>query len=419
MNRIPELDGLRALSVGLVIGCHYQAFAVLFGGLPRFGWVGVEVFFVLSGYLITTILLSLRHEPHAYRTFYARRVRRIFPPYLITVFLCFFFAFALTFHVDWKQLVLEVGFLRSFVHSRAVFLSAIHNIQTGSVPSVFKISALRILTPSHSQNLEFALGPTWSLSVEEWFYIIWAPLVLALGRRGIIAGSLTAVILGILLRWTSGVAGITWYTDFYCSFDQLSIGALLALWFNVRPQLAPQRRLLVDRLLSGVGIAALAGLCGILFRVRPFVGREIRDATIFGAAGITLIGIVVVTFIAYLLRASRGPSPLARLFRLPPLVWIGRRSYTIYLAHLPLYWVVCTVLGTTGGPTWTSALLALVLTIATAALSWAYIEEPLLRKRSLQPVPVHLSVPREIKQDRSRASRALTYGRDLIRKLSD
>src|ERR1035438_8597101 len=96
MQRIKELDGLRAIAILLVLGCHYQGFAPLLYGLPEFGWFGVDIFFVLSGYLITTILLGLRDQPKPYQTFYSRRAIRIFPPYFAA--LVPVFALGLIFH---------------------------------------------------------------------------------------------------------------------------------------------------------------------------------------------------------------------------------------------------------------------------------------------------------------------------------
>ncbi|HEX5284027.1 MAG TPA: acyltransferase family protein, partial [Bryocella sp.] len=86
MSRILELDGLRAIAILLVLGCHYPGFANRAKRLPEFGWVGVDIFFALSGYLITTILLGLRGRSAPYRTFYSRRAIRILPPYLAATF---------------------------------------------------------------------------------------------------------------------------------------------------------------------------------------------------------------------------------------------------------------------------------------------------------------------------------------------
>src|SRR4051812_43085856 len=84
-SRIRELDGLRAIAILVVIGCHYPLFARQLGGIPMFGWVGVDIFFVLSGYLITSVLLNLKGRTDAFKVFYKRRFLRILPPYLMAI----------------------------------------------------------------------------------------------------------------------------------------------------------------------------------------------------------------------------------------------------------------------------------------------------------------------------------------------
>src|ERR1700728_866051 len=81
VKRIPEIDGLRAVAIILVIGSHYDGFTRLLRDLPKFVWVRVGIFFVLSGFLITTVLLKLWGQDEPFKTFYARRIRRILPPY--------------------------------------------------------------------------------------------------------------------------------------------------------------------------------------------------------------------------------------------------------------------------------------------------------------------------------------------------
>ena len=82
-RRVPELDGIRGIAIILVIGCHYEVFARQLWGLPKFGWVGVDIFFILSGFLITSVLLNLRGQDHSFKAFYSRRFRRILPSYII------------------------------------------------------------------------------------------------------------------------------------------------------------------------------------------------------------------------------------------------------------------------------------------------------------------------------------------------
>ena len=80
MRRIRELDGLRAIAIILVLGCHYEGFSQRAWRIPELGWIGVDLFFCLSGYLITSILLGMRGRRTPYKTFYARRLTRIVPP---------------------------------------------------------------------------------------------------------------------------------------------------------------------------------------------------------------------------------------------------------------------------------------------------------------------------------------------------
>ena len=380
-ERVPELDGLRAVAIALVIGCHYKAFAASLDRLPEFGWFGVEIFFVLSGYLITTNLLALRGRPGAYRVFYSRRIRRIFPPYFLILAACTLVFAAFTARFNTQLILLQSGFLTAFVRSGTVLSSAVLAFRTHSCPPLLQRSSLLPLSPPgvELRTLHDALGATWSLSVEEWFYILWAPVVLAFGRKGIAAASVPAFVAGFVLRWINGTKGLVWYEDFFCRFDLLALGALLAIWLGFRngAKISIQRQ--GDRIVGILGVLGLTGLTAMLLYIQPIVGREIRDSSLFAAFGTICVGLISTCVISFLVLKTRGLSPFKWILRSKPLVWIGRRSYMIYLAHLPWYWIVCAMLGTTTRSSWTSAILSLVLTLATAALSWEYIERPLLR----------------------------------------
>lgn len=381
-GRISELDGLRALAIALVLGSHYPAVALRFFGLPEFGWVGVDIFFVLSGYLITTNLLALRGTGGAYRAFYARRIRRIFPPYFLAIAGTALFSFFFTFHLDVRTLLVEAGFLVSFLHTREIFEGAITSIQNNSVPILFHLPAR--LNPGPPgvvlRTLGDALAPTWSLSVEEWFYILWAPIVLAFGRWGVIVVAIQSLMIGFFLRWFSGIPGPIWYMDFFCRFDIIAIGALLALWLQFRKSASAIARRRGDLVFRGLGALSVICLAALLFGIRPVVAREIRDSSAFAAFGTPLIGVISASVVAFLVQRSSSGSPITRLFRSRIPVWIGQRSYTIYLVHLPWYWIVCSAIGATGRVSLTAAIAALSLTVLTAAASWRFIESPLLKR---------------------------------------
>jgi peptidoglycan/LPS O-acetylase OafA/YrhL len=381
-SRIPELDGIRAIAIALVIGCHYQAFAGSFHGLPEFGWAGVEIFFVLSGYLITTNLLALRGTSGAYRKFYLRRVRRIFPPYFLTVAACALFFLAFTFRLDLKTILLHAGFLPSFVHTGEILRRAATGLRDLDFPPLFHSSApLSTVTPGvepHSMNN--ALLAMWSLSVEEWFYILWAPIVLLFGRTGIIFAAIPALLVGFVLRWFNHAQGRIWYTEFFCRFDLLALGALVALWLYFRKSSSSLHGKRNERILWSFGLLSFLCLIVLVFYIRPVTGREIRDSALFAAFGTTLIGITVASIIAFLVLHGSQIRFLSRILGSQAAVWVGRRSYMIYLAHIPWYWVICAILGSASYSGWTAATCALALTLVTAALSWRYVEAPLLSR---------------------------------------
>ena len=121
-GRIPELDGIRAIAILLVIGCHYEGFSSLLWGLPAFGWVGVDIFFVLSGFLITSILVELRGTESPIKVFYIRRVLRIFPIYYLTIFLIAVISLACNehlIHIRWY--VSRFLYLQSIKDAPALF----------------------------------------------------------------------------------------------------------------------------------------------------------------------------------------------------------------------------------------------------------------------------------------------------------
>lgn len=148
LRRILELDGLRGIAILLVLGCHYPGFAGLFYRLPEFGWLGVDIFFALSGYLITTILLGLRDRSTPYRTFYSRRFIRILPPYIAASIVLFF----ITLHD-------APGWLRPFTVTQLLFLQAIPRTTRHFVLSVLQNPAFHLthlaplLTLAHSLPL--------------------------------------------------------------------------------------------------------------------------------------------------------------------------------------------------------------------------------------------------------------------------
>jgi peptidoglycan/LPS O-acetylase OafA/YrhL len=266
MRRIPSLDGLRAVSISLVILWHFNTASI--PGLWRidYGNLGVRVFFVISGFLITTLLLT---EESDLRTFYTRRIARIMPAY-------------------WLYFV-SVGLL----------------IPTGWVSAHYRdlLPAFFYLTDYVKVGL--ALGATWSLSVEEQFYLLW-PSMLRWGRRNAVWACVGTLAVAPLFRVLCDVG--LWPTNpryaFECVADALATGCLLAL---LRGKLL---EIPCVRFLPAVVLFALA-------LQPPQLGVDLL--------GIPLLNISIALFIDDVMRRPPG------WLNSRPLVWIGTLSYSLYL----------------------------------------------------------------------------------------
>jgi peptidoglycan/LPS O-acetylase OafA/YrhL len=214
------MDGVRGLAVLLVLTFHF-----LFGSqdisanalsgdilrkLSYVGWTGVDLFFVLSGFLITRILLNARSQKGYFRNFYARRVLRIFPLYYMT--LLFFLVVLPIFSTARQQEVAEQG-------SDQVYLWT----YTLNIATMFK--------PGYLKSMDF--GHFWSLCVEEHFYFFWPLLVWLLGSRGIRRMCPVLVVAAIACRTGLRLAGVHSTPIFYftpCRIDSLAMGAWVATY---------------------------------------------------------------------------------------------------------------------------------------------------------------------------------------------
>lgn len=294
----PDIDGLRALAVLAVVGFH--AFPGYFPG----GFLGVDVFFVISGYLITALLV--REHAHTgrinLRDFYARRVRRLFPALLLVVL-------ATVVCGAWLLFAHEFARIAKHVWASLFF---VENLLLASESGYFDVSAY-----------EKPLLHFWSLAVEEQFYIIWplAIIALAASRRyvplavgAIIAGSLGVTLLG----------GFSEAWLFYSPLTrawELGIGALLACWHAGYMEDSPQPQKSASTIVSLVALIALAA---VILRAS---GRMSHPG---------LITLVPVLATASLI--ATGPAAFAnrKLLSLKPAVWVGLISYPLYLWHWPL-----------------------------------------------------------------------------------
>ncbi|MFI8632521.1 acyltransferase family protein [Microbacterium sp. NPDC077663] len=341
--RLSGLDGLRAVAVLLVVVYH------LFPALPA-GFLGVDVFFVLSGFLITTLLLRERkaHGRIGLVDFWRRRARRLLPSIGVVVLV----AASLAWMVGGDILVGLGGQLLG----AATFSYNWVAVANGS--SYFG-GGLDSSAPELLRNL-------WSLAVEEQFYLLWPlllPLVLRLrrGRATVAVGLAAASAVVAVLLSGDGATRVYYGTDTH-AFGLL-LGVALAF---ARPA---ERGRGVPAVVGG---AALASIVALAF-VTPGDGVETFPGLLVAASVLTVVAIA---------GAVRPGSRLGRALDAAPLRWIGERSFGIYLWHWPLV-VILTVATTRSSPDVAVplevALLTLALTLLAAEVSFRFIEQPVRR----------------------------------------
>lgn len=307
---IPALDGLRGIAIILVIISHTTLYRPDEGldswiaAIPLFGWIGVDLFFILSGYLITGILLDSRDSQNYYSTFFARRALRIFPLYYLLLFI---------------GLVL------------LPLAPALHRVIVGPYPVPPTLPYWLYLTNFSIADRGMVHGwldVAWSLAIEEQFYIVWAIVVFLCSPRWL--GLVCAAILMIEpLSRTYAVAHGVEPEDIYVltffRLDGLAMGALLA-WAQRHGKLPASTRTMWLATVTGV-----AGLAAIIIDAGDSWWWNPRMQQI----GFSL---VVLTGAAMLIGAVTRPST-NRWPRLLSAGWLrafGKYSYCLYLIHLPV-----------------------------------------------------------------------------------
>jgi peptidoglycan/LPS O-acetylase OafA/YrhL len=337
----PGLDGLRAIAVAGVFVYHARI-----DWLPG-GFLGVDLFFVLSGYLITSLLLvewDARNRIDV-RRFWWRRVRRLLPALFVVVLAALVLA-AIFARGD-------LGPTRSDAISSLLYYTNWHLILANH--SYFA----RMGNPSLLQHL-------WSLAVEEQFYLVW-PLVLVaalvlLGRRRLpflviagIAGSAAAM--WLLYNPERDPSRVYYGTDTRAFL--LLMGILLALVWPV-----------FQRMRRGLPLLELFGVAGLVGTVLLF--RQMHDFSPTLYRGGDLAS--AFCFVVLIAAVAHPATGIGRALGVAPLRWVGERSYGIYLWHLPII-VLLAGVNARPGPGILAAEVAIVL--AAAALSFRYIEEPI------------------------------------------
>ncbi len=334
----PDIDGLRALAVIPVILFHAGL------GFPG-GYVGVDIFFVISGYLITSIIIrEIAKGEFTYRGFWERRIRRIFPPALLVTFVSVIFG-------AWALLP---DTFASLGKAGIAQLTMVANFYFWQQDGYF----------AGPSDLEPLLH-MWSLAVEEQFYFLFPILLVALVKRG--EGTTRKVLIAItLLSLIWSLYGVIHFqmATFYllpARAWELSIGSLLAI--------LPLRSLASSAARTAVALLGLALILWSIFAydlTTPFPGL---------AAVPPCLGTALLIY-----AHQGGPSPIGRLLSLAPVVFIGKISFSLYLWHWPLL-----VYGRHLSIQEMSPALRISLVAASfvlAILTWMFVETP-FRKRKI------------------------------------
>jgi peptidoglycan/LPS O-acetylase OafA/YrhL len=358
------LDGVRGLAILLVLVYHFtlgmgaeNLLSRLFFRLTGAGWCGVDLFFVLSGFLITGILYDARKSPHRFRNFYARRALRIFPLYYTTLTIFFIF-------LPW--IVGVVGTLDGLEDARVWLWAYGTNIHV----------ALR--------GDWFPLSHFWSLAVEEHFYIFWPSIIIGCRRATAMRVCVGMILLALVVRtWlVSHGAVLAAYCLTACRMDALAMGGFLALATrrpNGLESLVPAARRVM--LISMTALLVLAGWRSGLFLLDPAIQ----------VVGYSLLDLCFVALLVVVIGAPRS-SRLAIIFESFPLRALGRYSYGLYvfnsiflLAAERLF--VMRSLVAWSGSTFIGRLLYVFIgafaTFAAAWLSWHLVERHFLKLKAL------------------------------------
>jgi len=346
-GRILELDGLRGCACLLVVLGHYFGeVAHGFRGL-RLEWIGVDLFFCLSGFLIGGILLDNRSSPSYFPTFYIRRSFRIFPIYYLTVTL----------------LLLALPWFAGLVapaHWPGLYYGYLQN---------FQMSFSGIEAPQW-------LMPTWTLCVEEQFYLLLPLILLLTPARWLLRVLLCLIASASLFRLALVLMSankLSLYMLPPTEWDLLFTGVLgayarrsPALWRRLQ---AGDRRVLKGLIFAGLAAVPLLAIADTWLGVRSFdvVGRLAVAAALTGLVMLLVSG-----------------APEGKRFRAPVLCFLGRISYGLYLIHQPVSGILHGALlgdrpdiGTL--PQIAVTLVALAASLAIAHLSWRFFEGPLVR----------------------------------------
>jgi|SRR5882762_4711402 len=348
---IPQFDGLRGVAILLVLIGHSGFLEALpHAGMLEYARFGVDLFFVLSGFLITGILLDSKGSQRYFRNFYARRALRIWPLYYVILFLAF---------------VVTPMLAPSTKPEAGVWPAFVFYVQNLVFHDIYP----------------FGLGATWSLAVEEQFYLTWPLLIFLLRKQAVAIVSASLVVVSLSLRVVFYFHGAP--SGFIHNFtpsrlDAIAFGSLAALWLRSPSCTFALWRVRAFQLL-GLGVAGMALARILTHRNSSVVSYTFLAITFAGLLGISLT-------------SDPRSSLLGRSLSAGWLRYVGKISYGIYLLHFPIFilWarfiashsfcqsnpVTRNLLGFAG---------QMLLAMIAASLSWYFFEQPILRLKRRFP----------------------------------
>ncbi|MBL7856259.1 MAG: acyltransferase [Cyclobacteriaceae bacterium] len=359
-----ELDGLRGLAITLVLLFHLFPYLII----SKIGWIGVDLFFVLSGFLITGILLDSIDKPHFWRNFIVRRSLRIFPLYFSSLLLYNAIAF-------WSP---------TFASIPAVSYSYFVENQWWYwlYASNFKVFLEGEWLPVVIFN------PLWSLSIEEQFYLIWPFFLLFFKDKKlhiVIAGLMVLVVVIRISFFFLGFEPISIYVFTASRLDPILVGSLISVIIRI-----PFLRTHLEKYGLAYFIVSL-----VLFAIFILTFKTINPlAPSVQVVGYSLIAFLFGCLLLLVIDSSGALRPLTRPFRSPMLVFFGKYSYGLYVFHWPVYVLLHKLLYTEVekyipydlGAYLISSFLILLLTIGVSLLSWIVLEKRFLKlKDKLAP----------------------------------